>query len=385
MTRNGPRLAVVVVSLLSAAGCGNRTQPSPPPSTTTPPVTSTPPRLVGVRIDGPELVEPGSKTQYRAIAQMSDNTTQDYTQGASWRVTWSGSGPVAAISATGLLTANKAGEIQIQAQVPGFLASQNLLLLPAGTFRLTGMVSEAGLPLSEARVTVVSGTGTGLNALTDYYGTYRLYGVAGSVQVEVSKPGYDALVRQTIVSENALLDFSDVRQAGGIGSYAGTYTLTFKVAPNCWEDRVFGGSVSKAFPPDMRERRYTATVKQDGIQLSVSLSNASFVNGLGMPNSFSGRIEPGRVTFNLGRDYNYYFADLNFLELASEDTAFSFYGVTRITPDRGQLVSSFSGTAALIPVKALTGTWIFGNACNSASHIFDMIRQDTAPSRLRRR
>jgi hypothetical protein len=313
---------------------------------------------------------------------MSDNTTQDYTATARWTASVAS---VAAISATGLLTANKAGESQIQAQIPGFFARQNLLVLPAGTFRLTGMVSEAGLPLSDARVTVVGGTGAGLNALTDYYGTYRLYGVAGSVQVEVSKPGYDAVVRQTIVSENTLLDFSDVRQTGGTESYAGTYTLTFKVGPNCWEDRIFGGTVSKAFPRDMRERRYTATVKQDGVRLWVSLSGATFVTDLGLANGFAGRIEPGRVTFSLGQDYNYVLADLSFLELASEDTAFSFYGFTRITPDRGQLVSSLSGTAALIPLKALTGTWISGNSCNSSSHIFDMIRQDPAPSRLRRR
>jgi len=381
MTRSAPRFVVVVVSLLAAAGCGNRTEPSPPPSST-PPVTNTQPRVVGVKIDGPELVEPGSTTQYRAIAQMSDNTTQDYTATARWTASVAS---VAAISATGLLTANKAGESQIQAQIPGFFARQNLLVLPAGTFRLTGMVSEAGLPLSDARVTVVGGTGAGLNALTDYYGTYRLYGVAGSVQVEVSKPGYDAVVRQTIVSENTLLDFSDVRQTGGTESYAGTYTLTFKVGPNCWEDRIFGGTVSKAFPRDMRERRYTATVKQDGVRLWVSLSGATFVTDLGLANGFAGRIEPGRVTFSLGQDYNYVLADLSFLELASEDTAFSFYGFTRITPDRGQLVSSLSGTAALIPLKALTGTWISGNSCNSSSHIFDMIRQDPAPSRLRRR
>jgi hypothetical protein len=382
MTRNAPRLVLVVVSLLSAAGCGSRTQPSPPPPSTTTPVPNTQPRVVGVRIEGPELVEPGSTAQYRAIAQMSDNTTQDYTASARWSPS---GGLVAAISATGLLTANKAGESQIQAQVPGFYATQKVLVLPAGTFRLTGMVSEAGLPLSEARVTVVSGTGTGLNALTDYSGTYRLYGVAGSVQVEVSRLGYSTVVRQTVVSENTMLDFSDVRQTGGVESYAGTYTLTFKVGPNCWEDRVFGGTLYKAFPPEMRERRYTATVKQDGVQLWVTLSGATLVSDLGLANGFAGRIEPGRVTFSLGRDYNYYLADLSFLELSSEDTAFSFYGVTRITPERGQLVSSFSGTASLFPLKTLNGSWLTGNSCYSGSHIFDMIRQDATPSRLRRR
>ena len=220
--------------LAAAAGAGlvvaltiacqrSSTAPTPTP---TPTGTLT---VIGLAIKGPERLAPGETAQFTAVATMSDHSTQDYTRKVSWNA-----GPPAVIRIardSGEATAETPGDAFIDATLPSVsmsyaaccTARASALVLPPNTYRLTGKVLEAGLPLQGATVAVVSGIGSGPTATTDYDGQYRLSGVAGAVQIKVSKPGYVDLVKSFTASQNDVLDFPEARQTQAIPSVSGSY------------------------------------------------------------------------------------------------------------------------------------------------------------------
>ena len=53
---------------------------------------------------------------------------------------------------------------------------------------------------------VVSGTGAGLQTLTDESGRYALYGVAGTIQLRVVSDGFELATRVVDVNEHAVVD-----------------------------------------------------------------------------------------------------------------------------------------------------------------------------------
>jgi carboxypeptidase family protein len=87
-------------------------------------------------------------------------------------------------------------------------AGANVMVVPAGTFRLTGRVLVGGTPLAGATVSITSGTGTGATTTTDSDGQYRLYGVAGVVQVQIVDLKYISLQQSVTVSNNTVADFT---------------------------------------------------------------------------------------------------------------------------------------------------------------------------------
>src|SRR5262249_2449611 len=188
---------------------------SSPPAPSAPPQTPSLPKagvvLSSVKLTGPGTIAPGATAQFTATGQMSDGSTQDYTT----KVTWFCPYPtVLSISASGAATGQSPGDAQVQAILPGLIARADVLVVPAGTFRLIGTVTEAGLPVWDADVSVIAGQGNGAVSRTWSDGTYRLYGVAGTIQVQVTKRGYLTNVKTTSVTTNDILDFPDFRQPG---------------------------------------------------------------------------------------------------------------------------------------------------------------------------
>ena len=135
-------------------------------------------------------------------------------------------------------------------------------VLPPNTYRLTGKVLESGLPVPSATIAVQSGSGAGLSTTTDDGGTYRLYGVAGAIQIKFSKAGYDDIVKPFAATQNDVLDFPEAHQTAGIPSLAGNYSLTLTADPACPTAPTNGIA---ALPDDFRQpRNYAASVTQDG-------------------------------------------------------------------------------------------------------------------------
>lgn len=182
----------------AAVGCG--------PSNPTPVPTST---VSTLSVAGPATIAPGATVQFTASARMSDGSTQDYTTKVNWRS--NNVSMVTIASTTGQATGQATGETQLQAILPAMRATANVMVVPAGTYRLTGTVTESGLPVVKATVAVTSGIGTGLSASTDFGGVYRIYGVAGQIELTVTKDGYVPIVQPLFVDTMSVADIAVVQ------------------------------------------------------------------------------------------------------------------------------------------------------------------------------
>ena len=319
--------AVCVAAVVFACGKPNviPTSPTPPPGS--------PPVVVNFYANGPTRIAPGEVAQFTAKALMSDGSLQDYTAQATWR---SSDTSVLTIGPNGQATGVVSGEARVSASLAKFAISPSVAVtvIPQGTYRLSGVVLETDLPIAGAAVAVVSGQGTGLSTLTDSYGNYRLYGVAGAVQVEVSKAGYTPLTKTFTVSGNSVLDFRDVVQAGTPQQHAGTYALDLS-ANTCVP-------FSTPLPDEYKHRTYTAVITQDGPRLAVTLSGADFVNWNGRGNGFKGRIQPDGVRFQILADY-YYYSGFDVLERLPSTQALVIFGDVTATASPSGIAGTLSG------------------------------------------
>src|SRR4051794_10142644 len=210
-------LSTVAGSVLALSwACGSSTPTAP---------TKTPPAKIvnSVQISGPASIAPGATAQLSAIATYVDGSTSDVTAVARWN---SFDTKVLSISGSGLATGIKSGETKVQGEYANRGSGMTIRVLPDGTYRLAGTLTESGLPIEDATVAITAGQGTGLSATSDSGGGYLLYGVAGTVEIQVSKAGYTSQSRTLIVTADAVASFqlTTVTPAARI---AGAYLLTF--------------------------------------------------------------------------------------------------------------------------------------------------------------
>jgi len=293
--RSGATAAIACAAVITAGGCHRSQSPASPTSPSQPTATVL---LATLQISGPARIQPGQALQFSAIGTMSDGTQQSYTA----KVHWSAGPPsIVTVDQAGMVTGVAAGKGSLYANPPlqGVTipsAMTSVLVLPANTFQLTGRVLESGLGLEGASVAVTRGTGLGLAATTQYDGSYALYGVAGNVEITVTKPGYDRMVKTMNVVQDDVLDFPEAHQTAPLPSLAGDYTLTITPDPSCQQPRNEGPLPSELVQP----RSYSATVAQDGPSLTVTLRDVSI---LAQDNLFPGRISPVYIEFDIGSGY----------------------------------------------------------------------------------
>ena len=256
-----------------------------------------PPRVVDVEVTAPAEIAPEASVQLAATAVRSDGSTENVTNLAQWS---SSNRAVLSVSAAGLVTAGRRGEAQVMASFEFRSGSARVLVLPAGTFRLSGDVSENGFGVRDAVVTVVSGIGQGLSTRTGASGEYILYGLSGPVGLLAVREGYIDVIQSLDVSAHATHHF-EMQAVQPIESLAGTYTLT--LAAGC---RAGVGTL----PDSARRRTYLARMSQEQRRLDVSLSGAEFVLYEGRGDHFAGVVDAtGRVTFEIGNvGYDYYYS-----------------------------------------------------------------------------
>jgi hypothetical protein len=294
--------SVIVAVLALSWACGSKT-PTAPASLAK--IVST------LRISGPASVAPGATAQLSAIATYVDGSTSDVTAVALWN---SSNSQVLSISASGVATGIKSGEIRVQAAYANRGSTTlPIRVLPDGTYRLAGTLTESGLPIGGATVAVSAGQGAGLSTTSDSGGGHQLYGVAGTVEVQVSKAAYASQSRTLVVTADAVASFQLATVKPEV-SVAGAYLLTLSSTNTC----------STVLPADLRQRRYTAVIAQDAQRptVVVTLGGAKFAINSGTGNSFSGRVEPDKVTFLLrGGAYSYYDLTPPF-DLALDDCRF---------------------------------------------------------------
>lgn len=354
-------LGVVIV----VVACDNPNSPPPPPP---PPPT---PTVKALTINGRTRIAPGETESYEAIATMSDGTTQVYTTKVQWQT--SSPGLLSIVTGTGVATARAAGDVFVYANYFGVRGTSNVLIVPTGTYRLTGKVLESDLPVVSAQVKITAGQGAGMSSFTDVNGDYKFYGVAGAIQIEVTKPGYATVSKSIDVSRDETLDFSGFSQTAALPSLAGNYTLTLTVASDC--------AVSPRnaqFPADARTRTYGAVVTQNGPLLHVALSGADFLIQNGHGNAFDGRIDPSGVTFSVSSQgayaYYYFYYTLGLPDLAERISATDYFTILgkASTPSTGSGMTGLLSGSAMIFAQPGPGISQIRVSCQSFRHQFSL-------------
>ncbi len=284
----GASLALGLAAIVTACE-KSPASPTPPPGGSS--GTPTPIRL---EITGPRSIVPGVPTQFTATVQMSDGSSQDVTTSASWRSPWD----VFVVSAPGLLTARHNGTVALSAAYAGLTSTREVIAVPEGTFRLTGTVTDVTAPagpVSYALVEVKDGTGRGLDTHTAKNGFFVLHGVAGDIELRVTKQGYRTLDQRVVVTDHQTLNL-DLPLAAQLPDVTGAWVLTISAADTC----------STALPEEAMSRKYSAIIRQVGTDIRIDLSGARFATLDGwtanvIDDATSGaEVAPDSVQFYLG-------------------------------------------------------------------------------------
>src|SRR5207244_2204325 len=186
---------------------------------------------VSVTISGPNPIQPGDSRQFSATATISDGSTQNVTAAAVWRSNNTSVFNVAG----GLVTAVTAGEGSVSVTYQNRGASLVIVSLPTGTGILSGSVKESTFPITGARIEVVGGPFAGRSAVSDFSGSYRMYGVVGDLHIRVSTNGYIAQTVQISVPPIAtprrdqILNF-DLAPVNPVLALAGMYRFTLRAS-----------------------------------------------------------------------------------------------------------------------------------------------------------
>jgi hypothetical protein len=270
------------------------------------------------------------------------------------------------VTATGLATGRERGEEVVTARFDGRTDQATIVVLPRGTFRLAGTVSENGIGLEKATVIVISGVGQGLVAPTDARGYYTLYGVAGQVEVRATRDGYLDRTQQVNVTSHGSLSFEMVASRPRI-DLSGTYTLTVSAEGT-------SGPCLPGLPGPLKRRTYTATVEQTGADLSVSLSGVDFVIARdGSGNSFRGVVAAtGEARFAIRPATVWDYDGPDVMEQLSDGTALCVAGsiIARSTPTGifGTVDRSRGAT-----IYRCSGSYISHSGCSIER--FEMVRR----------
>jgi len=289
------------------------------------PTSPTIPTITSVDISGPASVAPGESGQFVANVHMSDGTVKTAGTGAVWRV----EPGIVQVSQTGVVTAGQTpGERIVGVSVTmgpvTRSASRSILVLPNGTFRVVGSVTEADAPNTRvvgARVEVVSGDST----VTDGGGQYRLYGVPASADIQVSDVAYATEVRHVTLSGHSTENFQLQTNGPRLG-IGGNFTLAIDVTDSC------PGSLPLA--ASLRHRTYDASVTQNRGAIDVRLTEPRFSLGAnGRGNRFNGQTRGSGATFTLDV-YDYYYS------FYYSYTRKVYPSVVEMLPDRTMLVAA---------------------------------------------
>jgi hypothetical protein len=357
----------IVLATVGFTACDKSpTGPAPAPRTE--------PTIVGLKpMRGPELLQVGETARYSVMAIMSDRSERDVTSEAQWS-----GGDAVSISGPGLVTGRAPGVAELAAAFGGRRMPGRVTVLPAGTYRLEGQVHEVDdqypwRGVAGARIDVTSGTGAGLSTVTDGRGAYRLDGFAGETTLQVIKDGYQSVELRFGVAFHRTYDIG-LPLLAPRADVSGTYTLTITAADHCGV-----GLGQGHVPEEARIRTYQAEVRQDGPELAVTLSGATFLgwsrDAAGRHVGVSGRVEPGRVVFRFpwgdGNEFPYV------LEQLPTSRSFFVAGDVVATGSANRFAGTLAGDVAIydgiLGPNDITGPQAIA-WCSSTSHQFVLSR-----------
>jgi hypothetical protein len=264
-------VAVLVLSILAAA-CDSPATPSPPGS---------PPGRLEILTTN--TLAPQQTTEVRAFLVGQDGAREDVTTRVRWTTSDSA---VLSMSSAGLFTGVAVGEAIVRAILGELSGSTTVIVVPAGTFRLAGVVTAPGStrPLAGAQVQLITASGDVLTSVSaGPAGLFRFYGVAGPARLRISRRAFQPYEAEIDIQGHLTHDVSL-----SMINLRGTYTMTLTASSGCRLE----------LPEPVRTRTYSATVDQQDESLTVTLPE-----GLAMPGfatRFTGVFdEANDVTFEL--------------------------------------------------------------------------------------
>jgi hypothetical protein len=319
-------LLAVAACAACIAACGGSRSPSP-----------TEPQGAGgisrIELVAPPEIWTEQSVYLRVNAIGTDGRVQDVTSQVRWEAQSFPTSSVLELTVTGLATGHSGGRCLVIARVAQLAAEATIVVLPKGTFKVVGKVTEAGFGVANASVTVLSGVGQGLSASTTPEGEYELYGVAGPIEIGATKDGYFDTIQHLEVNGHMtfMLELAPRRPWE---DFRGKYTLT-----------IAGDRCSAPFPEAAKVRVYTADVTQEGARVKVSLSGANFSIGSGV---FEGVTTPtGEIQFEIRPVSIWDYDGPDIFEQLGDGTSILIGGVVaaRHTPSglSGQASTDFPG------------------------------------------
>jgi hypothetical protein len=352
-------LAIIILAALPLASCGSKEETSPQPPTSPTPVAPAP-VLVRLELLAPDTIAPGESVRLTVNATASDGSVENVTAQAQWTSSNAG---VLEISSTGIATAKARGEAFISARYQQRAASTRVLMLPAGTYRLGGRVTDMGFGIAGATVTVIGGVGEGQTAITTGDGSYVLFGASGHERLQAKGSGYLNRIEEIDVTAHRVFDFEMVAERER-PDLRGSYTLV-----------VGGGTCPGAFPSAASTRSYGATVTQNGGRITVALTDASFIVTRGRGDRFDGFIDANdRVTFTIGNGGYYFYGESDIVERFTDTTVLLVDGIVTAHFSPIGIAGTLTGSIRLAEGTAAPFTRI-QSTCAAANHRFEMVRR----------
>lgn len=321
-----------LVLAFALAACSESSRPP-----TRPAPTGSFTNYVSMTLEGPSSIAPGGTGRFTLTAVDTEGRSSDVTSLASWT---SSARDVATFASPGVLSAQARGDTRVTVQFRHLGSQKDVAILPDGTYRLTGLVTEtdtASAPVGGVRVEASSSAAEPLSTVTGDDGRYRLYGVAGLVRVRFSKDGYRSGESELTVNAHAASNV-ELALERPRDNVAGIYQLTISAAPGC----------SEKFAENLRSRRYDVTLTQNGPLLEARLSGATFaLSRSGLGDHFQGRVEPDGIFFRLTSHVYEYYGYAQYPDLAERITAPSGFlvidGTTRLRENGSRFEGSLQG------------------------------------------
>lgn len=284
---------------------------------------SSPSPLRELVINGPTQVAPGTTAQFTATARFEDGSSQDLTFRTLWR---SSKSDVLRISDTGVAQGVSRGEVVVSAELSRVRRQTAVLVLPAGTYKLSGRITEPGGPIAGASAEVVSGTGLGLLAQSDTNGFYALYGVAGPIRLRLSKTGFADQMIDATVTDHTRQDFELSLHFDSL-DISGTWRLTVSASPAC----------SSTLPEAIRQREFTVGIAQSGNRITLTPSSPTLVR----KNAIEGRIYSDYVSVTLW--FEDYYVDYGLFDRVTPTDWVGIRGSLQGTVKMPAIDGTFSG------------------------------------------
>ena len=311
-----------------------------------------PPELAyTVAINGPAFVAPGQSSAYTVDVRRPDG--QPVSIGS---VTWSSNKPLLLrVDQAGIATAAVLhGDAILQAEVKPAgqsgvaRGSREILVQPEGTFRIVGTVTEngtSGFALHgarlEARLSEDLSAPMVTYATTTTDGRFWLYAVPRDAFIHVLLEGYRSTITRVQLNAHETRNFRLELETPRL-VVAGTYTMTVE-ASSCSQPPL---------PENLRQRRYAATVAQDGAFVNALLTEATFANvGGRVASRFFARSQPSGIQLDLPGYYpgDYYYAAStpDVAELLPDGTVLVLSGRGTLEGTPGEVSGTLGGSMRL--------------------------------------